>query len=92
MSDTQCIDCGVDCLKQMNPPYSKRVSMGVPMTRTEAKFLFYTSYGNRCLDCMKKHNELELSKLMARHRNDPSIRTRPWPDFGGVWKEKPMPV
>lgn len=92
MAKLTCKDCGTELLK-LSPPLSKRIGAdGQPMTRAEAICLFVDSRGGRCLDCYTKQCEKELTALMARHRADPSIRTRPWPDFGGFWKPKPTTV
>lgn len=87
--DGCCVDCGHDIIGNMSPPYSKRLGHdGEAMTRAAAISLFVTPRGGRCYDCYLTHDKAEVSRVSAQHRADPTIRTRPWPDFGGFWQRK----
>lgn len=89
MTRPTCKDCGADLLARLSPPFSKRRGAdGQPMTKSEAIHLFVDTRGGRCTDCYLAHEKAEVSRVAAQHRADPTIRTRPWPDFGGIWQRK----
>lgn len=84
-SKLTCKDCGTGIM-----PPGRLGTDGQPMTRKQLIALFVEPKGGRCTECYLAHNKKETSELMARHRADPTIRTRPWPDFGGFWKPQPQ--